>query len=154
MVVHSTGVHGLSPDHHPHKQSAHLLPRSSSLLLPSLIHPYPPLHRSPWTVSVVCSSSGTTDTDSPLTTLLDDIIQLIIYELNDPYNFTLASKRFLRVSRDPYVRANYFLHRYGHTDAMFWALGRGRILNDKVIDVRLFRPLVPIPCPTPNICAF
>ncbi|KAF8555227.1 hypothetical protein OG21DRAFT_928362 [Imleria badia] len=67
--------------------------------------------------------------------LCDDIIHLIIYELNDPTALTLTSKRFLRVSKDPYVRARYFLHRYGHMDAMFWALGRGRVLNDKVIDI-------------------
>ncbi|KAF8133652.1 hypothetical protein EV363DRAFT_927496 [Boletus edulis] len=67
--------------------------------------------------------------------LCDDIIHLIIYELNDPTALILTSKRFLRVSRDPYVRAHYFLHRYGHMDAMFWALGRGKVLNDKVIDI-------------------
>ncbi|KAN0087454.1 hypothetical protein V8E55_006075 [Tylopilus felleus] len=67
--------------------------------------------------------------------LCDDIIHLIIYELNDPTALTLTSKRFLSISRDPYVRAHYFLHRYGHMDAMYWALGRGRVLNDKVIDI-------------------
>ncbi|KAI9454820.1 hypothetical protein HD554DRAFT_318882 [Boletus coccyginus] len=67
--------------------------------------------------------------------LCDDIIHLIVYELNDPTALTLTSKRFLRVSRDPYVRARYFLHRYGSMDALFWALGRGRVLNDKVIDI-------------------
>ena len=67
---------------------------------------------------------------------LDEIIELIIYELDDPTALTLTSKRFLRVSQDPYVRAHYFLTRYGHMDAMFWALGRGKLLNEKVIDVR------------------
>ncbi|KAF9242591.1 hypothetical protein BU15DRAFT_86781 [Melanogaster broomeanus] len=67
--------------------------------------------------------------------LCDEIIQLIIYELNDPTALTLTSKRFLRVSKDPYVRAHYFLHRFGHMDAMFWALGRGKVLNEKVIDI-------------------
>jgi hypothetical protein len=68
----------------------------------------------------------------------DEIIELVIYELNDPTALTLTSKRFLQVSRDPYVRAHYFLHRFGHMDAMFWALGRGKVLTDKVIDVRPF----------------
>ncbi|KAG9315906.1 hypothetical protein JVU11DRAFT_3556 [Chiua virens] len=67
--------------------------------------------------------------------LCDDIIHLIIYELNDPTALILTSKRFFRVSKDPYVRAHYFLHRYGHMDAMFWALGRGRVLTDQVIDI-------------------
>lgn len=36
-------------------------------------------------------------------------------------------------------------------DAMFWALGRGRVLNDQVIDVRLF--ITWVPCPPLNVCA-
>ncbi|KAL4073230.1 hypothetical protein V8B97DRAFT_2023022 [Scleroderma yunnanense] len=67
--------------------------------------------------------------------LCDEIIELIVYELDDPTALTLTSKRFLRVSQDPYVRAHYFLTRYGHMDAMFWALGRGKLLNEKVIDI-------------------
>ncbi|KAF9220958.1 hypothetical protein BS17DRAFT_786268 [Gyrodon lividus] len=67
--------------------------------------------------------------------LCDEIVELIIYELNDPTALSLTSKRLLRVSRDPYVRAHYFLHRFGHMDAMFWALGRGKVLNEKVIDI-------------------
>ncbi|KAF8840739.1 hypothetical protein BDN67DRAFT_968036 [Paxillus ammoniavirescens] len=67
--------------------------------------------------------------------LCDEIIELVIYELNDPTALTLTSKRFLQVSRDPYVRAHYFLHRFGHMDAMFWALGRGKVLTEKVIDI-------------------
>ncbi|KIJ64454.1 hypothetical protein HYDPIDRAFT_175437 [Hydnomerulius pinastri MD-312] len=67
--------------------------------------------------------------------LCDEIIELILYELNDPTALTLTSKRFLHVSRDPYVRAHYFLTRFGHMDAMFWALGRGKVLNEKVIDI-------------------
>ncbi|KAG6336050.1 hypothetical protein ID866_3023 [Astraeus odoratus] len=65
----------------------------------------------------------------------DEIIEIIIYELDDPTALTLTSKRFLRVSQDPYVRAQYFLTRYGHMDAMFWALGRGKLLSEKVIDI-------------------
>ncbi|KIM65939.1 hypothetical protein SCLCIDRAFT_424862 [Scleroderma citrinum Foug A] len=58
----------------------------------------------------------------PMEHLCDEIIELIVYELDDPTALTLTSKRFLRVSQDPYVRAHYFLTRYGHMDAMFWAL--------------------------------
>ncbi|KIN93376.1 hypothetical protein M404DRAFT_948149 [Pisolithus tinctorius Marx 270] len=67
--------------------------------------------------------------------LCDEVIALIIYELEDPTALTLTSKRFLHVSRDPYVRAHYFLSRYGHMDAMFWALGKGKILDERVIDI-------------------
>lgn len=75
-----------------------------------------------------------------LTPTQDDIVHLIIYELNDPTALILTSKRFHRVSKDPYVRAHYFLHRYGHMDAMFWALGRGKVLNEQVINVCLAQP--------------
>ncbi|KAH7885344.1 hypothetical protein F5I97DRAFT_1884682 [Phlebopus sp. FC_14] len=67
--------------------------------------------------------------------LCDEIIELILYELNDPTALTLTSKRFLRVSQDPYVRAHYFLARFGRMDAMFWALGRGKVLDERVIDI-------------------
>jgi len=68
---------------------------------------------------------------------IDEIIQLIFFELNDPSHLILASKRFLHFSQDPYVRAHYFLSRYGHIQAMYWALGRGKIINERVLDVRL-----------------
>lgn len=51
-------------------------------------------------------------------------------------SLTAVSKRFNEVSRDPYVRAHYFLTRHGHLNAMYWALGRGRVINERVIDVR------------------
>lgn len=66
---------------------------------------------------------------------IDEVIELIFYELDDPTALTLTSKHFHNVSQDPYVRAHYFLNRYGRMDAMFWALGRGKIMSDKVIDV-------------------
>ncbi|KAG1785964.1 uncharacterized protein HD556DRAFT_1434905 [Suillus plorans] len=67
--------------------------------------------------------------------LCDEVIELIFYELDDPTALTLTSKHFHNVSQDPYVRAHYFLNRYGRMDAMFWALGRGKIMSDKVIDI-------------------
>lgn len=67
--------------------------------------------------------------------LCDEVIALIIYELEDPTALTLVCKRFHQVSRDPYVRAHYFLTRYGRINAMFWALGRGKLLNEVVIDI-------------------
>ncbi|KAI6151368.1 hypothetical protein EDD17DRAFT_1780239 [Pisolithus thermaeus] len=67
--------------------------------------------------------------------LCDEVIALIIHELEDPTALTLVCKRFHQVSRDPYVRAHYFLARYGRINAMFWALGRGKLLNETVIDI-------------------
>lgn len=67
--------------------------------------------------------------------LCDEVIALIIHELEDPTALTLVCKRFHQVSRDPYVRAHYFLARHGRINAMFWALGRGKLLNETVIDI-------------------
>ncbi|KAF5382555.1 hypothetical protein D9615_002846 [Tricholomella constricta] len=69
--------------------------------------------------------------------LCDEVIQLIFYELVDPGPLTLVSKRFHRFSQDPYVRAHYFLTHYGPTEAMFYALGRGKILTERVLDILL-----------------
>lgn len=44
-------------------------------------------------------------------------------------------KRFYAFSRDPYVRAHYFLSRYGSVQALYWALGRGQLITDQVLDV-------------------
>ena len=49
----------------------------------------------------------------------------------------MVSRRFYRCSQDPYVRANYFLIHYGPIEAMFYALGRGKLLNERVLDVRV-----------------
>ncbi|KAF7982917.1 hypothetical protein HWV62_25194 [Athelia sp. TMB] len=67
----------------------------------------------------------------------DEILQLIFFELPNPTSFTLASKRFHALSQDPYVRAHYFLSRYGRMEAMYWALSRGRILTNRVIDIAM-----------------
>lgn len=68
----------------------------------------------------------------------DEVIQLVFNELNDPGSLCLTSKRFYAMSQDPYLRAHYFLARYGATEAMYHALGRGRLLTERVLDVRLF----------------
>ncbi|PBK74864.1 hypothetical protein ARMSODRAFT_950920 [Armillaria solidipes] len=67
--------------------------------------------------------------------LCDDVLQLIFYELTDPGSLTMVSKRFYQFSQVPYVRAHYFLTRYGPTQAMFQALGRGKILTERVLDI-------------------
>ncbi|KAF8073689.1 hypothetical protein FPV67DRAFT_1576507 [Lyophyllum atratum] len=69
--------------------------------------------------------------------LCDEVIQLIFYELTDPGPLTLVSNRFHHFSQDPYVRAHYFLTHYGPTEAMFYALGRGKILTERVLDILL-----------------
>lgn len=69
--------------------------------------------------------------------LCDEVIQLIFYELSDPSPLTLVSQRFYRFSQDPYVRAHYFLIHYGPTEAMYYALGRGKIITERVLDILL-----------------
>ncbi|KAI9058363.1 hypothetical protein FKP32DRAFT_1597452 [Trametes sanguinea] len=69
--------------------------------------------------------------------LCDEILQLILNELNNPSSFVQVSKRNHEFSQDPYVRATYFLARYGRIQALYWALGRGKLLNERVIDILL-----------------
>ncbi|KAF8645256.1 hypothetical protein AX16_008081 [Volvariella volvacea WC 439] len=69
--------------------------------------------------------------------LCDEVLQLIFYELPDPTAFTLTSKRFFSFSQDPYVRARYFLARYGKSQALYHALSRGKIVTERVLDVLL-----------------
>lgn len=76
--------------------------------------------------------------------LTDEIVQLILYQLPNPTSLTLVSKHFYEISRDPYVRAHYFLVRHGNLYAMYWALGRGRVLTNRVIDVCSFFVAVPL----------
>ncbi|KAG6837627.1 hypothetical protein H0H93_006148 [Arthromyces matolae] len=66
--------------------------------------------------------------------LCDEVIQIIFYELLDPGPLAHVNKRFYQFSRDPYVRAHYFLAHYGTTEAMFYALGRGKVLDERVLD--------------------
>jgi hypothetical protein len=79
--------------------------------------------------------------------LPDDIIQLVYFELNDPTNLILCSKRYYKLSQDPYVRARYFLARYGNVKAMFMALGRGKLMTIEVIDVSNPDPFSPYMTP-------
>ncbi|KNZ73051.1 hypothetical protein J132_01436 [Termitomyces sp. J132] len=64
-------------------------------------------------------------------------MQAIFYELPDPGPLTHVNKRFYRFSREPYVRAHYFLTHYGPAEAMFHALGRGKVLDERVLDILL-----------------
>lgn len=70
-----------------------------------------------------------------LLSLCDEVIQLVIYELNDPSSLAQVCKRFYSLTQDPYVRAHYFLARYGSTQAIYHALGRGRLLTPRVLDI-------------------
>ncbi|KAF6755958.1 hypothetical protein DFP72DRAFT_990005 [Ephemerocybe angulata] len=69
--------------------------------------------------------------------LCDEILQLVFYELPDPSPLTLVSRRLYAFSQDPYVRARYFLTHYGPTEAMYYALGRGKVLTERVVDILL-----------------
>lgn len=66
----------------------------------------------------------------------DEIIQIILNCLVDPSHFRLVSRRCYAITQDPYVRALYFISRYGRTQAFYYAFDRGKLLNEKVIDVR------------------
>lgn len=66
----------------------------------------------------------------------DEILQLILNELNNPASFALLSKRHYEFTQDPYVRAMYFLARYGRIQALYWALGRGKLMSERMLDVR------------------
>ncbi|KAJ3894288.1 hypothetical protein GG344DRAFT_86643 [Lentinula edodes] len=67
--------------------------------------------------------------------LCDEILQLIFYELHDPTPFTLLCRRLHQFSKDPYARAHYFLNRYGPAQAVFEALGHGKVVNERVLDI-------------------
>ncbi|KDR82830.1 hypothetical protein GALMADRAFT_220831 [Galerina marginata CBS 339.88] len=69
--------------------------------------------------------------------LCDEVLQLVFYELPDPSSLTLVSQRFHRFSQDPYVRAHYFLNHYGPVEAMYYALGRGKVVTERVLDILL-----------------
>ncbi|KAI0071695.1 hypothetical protein K474DRAFT_1686956 [Panus rudis PR-1116 ss-1] len=69
--------------------------------------------------------------------LCDEILQLILNELDNPTNFSLTSKSIYAFTRVPYVRATYFLSRYGNTHALYYALGRGKLMSKEVIDILL-----------------
>ncbi|KAI0947141.1 hypothetical protein AcV7_009642 [Taiwanofungus camphoratus] len=69
--------------------------------------------------------------------LCDEIIQIILNELDDPSSFSILSKRFHQFTQDPYVRSSYFISRYGRIQALFFAMGRGKLINERVIDIML-----------------
>ncbi|KAI9465392.1 hypothetical protein BJY52DRAFT_1202178 [Lactarius psammicola] len=69
--------------------------------------------------------------------LADEVLQIIFNEIDHPSSFVLVCRRFNALSRDPYVRAHYFLARYGSVQALYWALGRGKLITEQVLDVLL-----------------
>ncbi|KAJ7288304.1 hypothetical protein C8J57DRAFT_1047482, partial [Mycena rebaudengoi] len=64
----------------------------------------------------------------------DEVLQLIFFELPAPGALAATSKRLRAFSQDPYVRAHYFLTRYGRIQAFYYALARGKLLTDRVLD--------------------
>ncbi|KAF8606938.1 hypothetical protein BDV93DRAFT_330574 [Ceratobasidium sp. AG-I] len=69
--------------------------------------------------------------------LSDDVLLLIFIQLDDPASLSLASKRFRRISKESYTRALYFITRYGPQHAMYWALGRGKLIDKQVLDIMI-----------------
>jgi hypothetical protein len=80
---------------------------------------------------------------------VDEVLQIIFNEIDHPSAFVLVCRRFNALSRDPYVRAHYFLNRYGSVQALYWALGRGKLITEQVLDVR-----GPFPWSSLPICVF
>ena len=68
---------------------------------------------------------------------VDNILQLILNEQSKPSSFVKIDKRLRTFASDAYVRARYFLARHGKAQAMFFALGRGDIVTERVIEVAL-----------------
>ncbi|CAE6440123.1 unnamed protein product [Rhizoctonia solani] len=66
--------------------------------------------------------------------LSDDVLLLIFIQLDDPLALSQTSKRFNRISKESYTRALYFITRYGHQHAMYWALGRGKLVDKQMLD--------------------
>ncbi|KAJ6584983.1 hypothetical protein B0H19DRAFT_1107570 [Mycena capillaripes] len=67
----------------------------------------------------------------------DEVLQQIFFQLQDPSAFILANRRLLLFSQDPYIRAHYFLTRYGPLHALYFALARGKLLTPRVLDILL-----------------
>lgn len=70
----------------------------------------------------------------------DEVLSLIFSHCPDPTALTLANRRLHLFSQDPYVRAHYFLSRYGTIQALYFAFCRGKLLTPRVIDVCSFHP--------------
>lgn len=67
--------------------------------------------------------------------LSDEVLLLIFVQLDDPAALSATSRRFHRISREPYTRALYFITRYGPQYAMYWALGRGKLVDNRMLDI-------------------
>ncbi|KIY72526.1 hypothetical protein CYLTODRAFT_449880 [Cylindrobasidium torrendii FP15055 ss-10] len=67
--------------------------------------------------------------------LCDEVLQFIFDELDYPGHLSVVNKRIYTVSQDPYVRAHYFLYRHGPIQALYHALGRGKLLSERVLDI-------------------
>ncbi|KAG9127110.1 hypothetical protein FRC07_000614 [Ceratobasidium sp. 392] len=63
-----------------------------------------------------------------------DVLLLIFIQLDDPAALSATSKRFHAISKESYTRALYFVTRYGHQHAMYWALGRGKLVDKQTLD--------------------
>ena len=87
-----------------------------------------------WTVLPVCRRRSPTARGSAQP-VADEVLQVIFNEIDNPSSFIVVCRRFNSFSRDPYVRAHYFLSRYGSVQALYWALGRGQLITEQVLDV-------------------
>ncbi|KAJ7095869.1 hypothetical protein B0H15DRAFT_827409 [Mycena belliarum] len=66
-----------------------------------------------------------------------EVLQLVFYDLDNPTAFTRTNRRLYAFSQDPYIRAHYFLARYGPLQALYFALARGKLITPRVLDILL-----------------
>ncbi|KAF7299024.1 hypothetical protein MIND_00850700 [Mycena indigotica] len=67
----------------------------------------------------------------------EEILQLLLFSLSDPSAFSQVNRRINSVSRIPWVVAQYFIIRHGKNEALYHALGRGRLLCPSVLNILL-----------------
>ncbi|KZV70211.1 hypothetical protein PENSPDRAFT_665250 [Peniophora sp. CONT] len=65
----------------------------------------------------------------------DEVLQLILNEIAKPSAFVVLNRKLRAFASDAYVRARYFLARHGKAQALFYALGRGDIVTERVIEL-------------------
>ncbi|KAK7048365.1 hypothetical protein R3P38DRAFT_2868905 [Favolaschia claudopus] len=69
-----------------------------------------------------------------LTLLPDEVLADIFFCVDDPTPL-IACRRLLHLSQDPYVRAHYFLTRYGRIQALYFAFCRAKLVTPRVLDI-------------------
>ncbi|KAF7314454.1 hypothetical protein MKEN_00918200 [Mycena kentingensis (nom. inval.)] len=96
-----------------------------------------PQPRRPFPPSAASSRSSPTAAMAFFDSCPEELIHLVVFELEDPTAFSCTTKRIHRILTQPWVRASFFLVRHGKDQALYHALGRGRLLSPRVLDILL-----------------